>query len=215
MLAESLLPSSPGFELGEVTVDTDLISLTAHSIWPMAICPICHEPSSRVHSHYWRRAADLSCAERQLQIHIWVRRFFCDNDLCKRKTFAEQFPDVVVRHARRTNRLVAILQEIGLKIGGEPAAQVLTRMAMPASGDTVLRFVRLASESASGSFGMNEAISAIGLGVDGSGVAYKHPIPLKYVGAVDRVGDERTVCRPIQKGSVPDSSPSPHLPARR
>ena len=54
--------------------------------------------------------------------------------------------------------------------------------------------------SASGPFGMNKAISAVALIVDGPGVAYKRPIHLKHGGVVDCVGDERTVCRPIQTG---------------
>jgi transposase len=146
MFAESLLHASPGFEIDGMTADAEAIILTGHSVRPVAICPICRKASSRVHSRYCRRVADLPWAEKRLQICLRVRRFFCDNDLCKRKTFAEQFPAMVARYARRTNRLAAIQQEIGLAIGGEPAARILTRIAMPASGDTVLRLVRRSQE---------------------------------------------------------------------
>jgi transposase len=62
--------------------------------------------------------------------------------MCERKTFAEQFPDIIAPYARRTNRLVAKQRQTGLELGGETGARVLTEMAMPISGDTVLRLVR-------------------------------------------------------------------------
>jgi transposase len=142
MLIELLLPSDGNLELHEVTVEDDVITLTASSRWPVAMCPDCHQPSSREHSRYWRAPADLPCVGRQMRLDLFVRRFFCDNPLCDRKTFAERFPDLVAPYARRTNRLSIKQQRIGLALGGEPGADTLTEMAMPVSGDTVLRLIR-------------------------------------------------------------------------
>ena len=81
--------------------------------------PACHQLSSREHSDSWRTIADLACAERQMRLYLFVRRFFCDNPLGERKTFAEQFRNVVAPYARRTNRLAARQRRVGLTIGGE------------------------------------------------------------------------------------------------
>jgi hypothetical protein len=51
-----------------------------------------------------------------------VRRFFCDNGECARKTFAEQVPDLTVRYGRRTTLLTEMLRRIALALGGRPGA---------------------------------------------------------------------------------------------
>lgn len=141
MLAKLLLPNTDHLDLNEVTFSDGITTVAASSSRSSVTCPDCHQPSSREHSHYWRKPVDLPCAERQMRLCLLVRRFFCDNAMCERKTFAEQFPDVVVPYARRTNRLVAKQRQTGLELGGEAGARVLTEMAMPISGDTVLRLV--------------------------------------------------------------------------
>jgi transposase len=45
-------------------------------------------------------------------------------------------------HARRTTRLAEAQGQVGAALGGEAAARLLNRLAMPASPDTVLRLVR-------------------------------------------------------------------------
>lgn len=144
MLAQLLLPDTDHLDLNQVTFADGIITVAASSSRPGATCPDCHRPSSREHSHYWRRPVDLPCAERQMRLCLLVRRFFCDNPMCERKTFAEQFPGIVVPYARRTNRLAAKQRQTGLELGGEAGARMLTEMAMPISGDTVLRLLRKA-----------------------------------------------------------------------
>lgn len=145
MLAQLLLPDTTRLDLKKVTISNHIIIVTAQSSQPDAVCPDCHQRSSREHSRYWRKPADLPCAERQVQLSLLVRRFFCDNATCERKTFAEPFPDLVARYARRTHRLKTQQRQIGLKLGGQVGAQVLTDMSMPVSGDTLLRLVRTIS----------------------------------------------------------------------
>ncbi len=79
---------------------------------------------------------------------LLVHRFFCDNALCKRKTFAQRFPELVIPYAWRTNRLAVRQCQAGLKHGGEAAACTLTDLAMPVSADTVLRLIRAKSVQA-------------------------------------------------------------------
>ena len=44
----------------------------------------------RVHSRYRRRLADAPIAARVVVLGLRVRRFFCDNPACARRTFVEQ-----------------------------------------------------------------------------------------------------------------------------
>jgi hypothetical protein len=71
-----------------------------------------------------------------------VRRFFCDDDDCPRRTFAERLLDLVSVHARRTVRLTTSLRAIGFAAGGEAGARLAVRLRMPTSGDTLLRILR-------------------------------------------------------------------------
>jgi transposase len=65
-----------------------------------AACPACGAVSRRVHSRYERRLSDTPVAGQQTMIELQVRRFFCGNDACGRKTFAEQVPGLTVRYGR-------------------------------------------------------------------------------------------------------------------
>jgi transposase len=142
MLAEILLPDPINLELTEVTIEGNTIVVTVEALQPIATCPDCHFASQRVHSRYQRTVSDLPCVGRNTVLHLVVRRFFCDNEICKRKTFVEQFPDILDPFARRTKRLIATQHQVGLTLGGEAGARVLETIVMPTSSDTVLRLVR-------------------------------------------------------------------------
>ncbi|BAR63326.1 transposase (plasmid) [Bradyrhizobium diazoefficiens] len=53
-------------------------------------------------------------------------------------------PGTVRPKARRTSRLVERQLSIDLAVGGEPGARLSCKLAMPASGDTLLRMIRAA-----------------------------------------------------------------------
>jgi transposase len=148
MLTKALVPCSSVFKLEDVAVEDSLVKLTIHCLRSSATCPKCDQSSERVHSRYWRTVADLPCSEHRVQLHLMVRRFFCDNCSCARRTFAERFPSIVSSHARRTNRLAAKQRQVGLVLGGEYGARVLRQVGMPISGDTVLRLIRSGCQTA-------------------------------------------------------------------
>ena len=74
-------------------------------------------------------------------MQVRVRRFRCTNLECRRRIFAERL-DIAQPKARRTLRLREIQQQIGFAVGGEPGSRLAGRLAMPVSGDTLLRLVR-------------------------------------------------------------------------
>jgi transposase len=95
-----------------------------------------------VHSRYRRRPADLPLLGSQVRVGLRVRRFYCRNAACARRTFAERLPELVAPRARRTRRLAEAQGRVGAALGGEASSRLLSRLAMPASAATVLRSVR-------------------------------------------------------------------------
>ncbi len=142
MLSQALQLGSTGFRLDDITFEGQMITLTVSSVQRKAACPECQHPAERVHSQYWRTAADLPLGGLVVRLHLLVHRYFCDNRACKRRTFAERFPAFLAVYARRTLRLAAQQHQVGLSLGGQGAAKLLGCLAMPTSADTVLRLVK-------------------------------------------------------------------------
>src|SRR5690349_1968321 len=107
-----------------------------------ASCPDCHTASHAVHSRYHRHPADLPSLGHAVRLDLRVRRFYCRNPACPRRTFAEPAPDLLAPWARRTRRLATAQGQVGVTCGGEAGARLLRRLGMPASAATVLRRVR-------------------------------------------------------------------------
>ncbi|WP_420719402.1 transposase family protein [Streptomyces sp. RTd22] len=66
------------------------LRITARCTTLRTRCPECGTSSGRVHSRYVRRLADAAIGGQMTAIDLEVRRFFCDNGGCGKKTFAEQ-----------------------------------------------------------------------------------------------------------------------------
>ncbi|MBT2452990.1 transposase [Streptomyces sp. ISL-43] len=65
-----------------------------------------------MHSHYERRLADTPVGDQPVAIELTMRRLYCDNALCGRRTFVEQVAGVTFRYGRRTpasRRVMAVV----------------------------------------------------------------------------------------------------------
>jgi transposase len=120
---------------------TDLM-LTMSATASEAYCPICQVPSTRIHSRYQRTLFDLPLACHCVLIRLQVRRFFCRVTDCPRRIFTERLPALAAPYAHRTVRMVTILRQIGLALGGQAGARLATNLRLIASHDTILRFLR-------------------------------------------------------------------------
>src|SRR5690242_4697131 len=138
------LPNS-SLEIDQLSVTEEGITLVASCTTESASCPTCHSSSSRIHSHYQRTLKDLPVSGLAVQWKLNVRRFFCENASCARKTFAEAIPEVAARSARKTVRLIELLRQLGFALGGEAGAQIATVLNIVCSADTFLRLVRKTS----------------------------------------------------------------------
>ncbi|WP_306371932.1 ISL3 family transposase [Nocardia sp. CC216A] len=107
-----------------------------------AACSGCGALSRRVHSRYGRRLSDAAITGREVVIRLRVRRLFCDNSDCGRRTFAEQVPMLAARYARRTAVLQRLLCAVALALGGRPGARMTRHLAATVSRMTLLRQIR-------------------------------------------------------------------------
>ena len=114
------------------------LTLNLTSTQTRAVCPICGQPSHRVHSRYERTLADLPCVALSLTLIVQVCKFFCSNPDCRRRIFTERLPEVAAPWARKTNRFVQRLQSIGLALGGAAGARLSDRLGIAICGSTLL-----------------------------------------------------------------------------
>jgi transposase len=140
------LPAHVRVEQIEITPAGVILSLAVET--SEAACPLCQQTSQRVHSRYTRTLQDLSCVGKALRLLVVVRRFFCTNQGCARKIFAERLPELTSLYARRTTRCHETLTELGFALGGKAAAARSAQLALPCSRMTILRMLRHTSEAA-------------------------------------------------------------------
>jgi len=147
MLSLSLLFELPGMSLDQLEVEAQIITIQTHVEAAEAACPICHTLAQRVHSHYTRTLHDVPCGTKALRLVVQVRRFFCDQEACPRKIFAERLSALTQVSAQTTTRFVRGLAEIGFALGGRAAARLGAVLGWRQSRSTILRTLRHLPES--------------------------------------------------------------------
>lgn len=137
----------PGFQLlrlehEEIDTDGHHITVNVSSIQTSVQCPVCENPTTRIHSRYERTLADLPCVNYSLTLVLQVCKFFCDNTDCIRRIFTERIPAVTASWARKTSRLSQKLQAIGLALGGAAGASLCGKIGIRACGSTLLNHLK-------------------------------------------------------------------------
>jgi len=134
-------------QLSPVVVDDTcrfdgVVTIAAHPRAPGARCGRCGRVSTRVHSSYRRRLANLPVPGQPAVVWLRVRRFFCDQDDCSTCTFVEQVPGLTQRHAQRSAGMQDALVAIALALTGRAGSRLATALGMPVSRSTLLRRIR-------------------------------------------------------------------------
>jgi hypothetical protein len=80
----SLLRLPAGLQVRSFDLVDSLLSIHVASIASESACPCCQCQTSRIHSQYTRKVADLACGGQQVQLVLHVRKFFCTNSECAR-----------------------------------------------------------------------------------------------------------------------------------
>jgi len=142
MLEEIILSKHWQIQLASFEFTQNQLVLYTYSNNPQVACSNCTFPATRVHSRYTRFLSDLPLTDIPVQIRLGLRRFFCQNSACPKRTFAEQLPSFAGRRARRTNRQAELLRNQAFALGGEPGSREVCKLGVKVSGDTLLRVIR-------------------------------------------------------------------------
>ena len=118
-----------------------MVIVRLHTTSPTAPCPRCGTAGSRIHSRYQRTIADVSFGGRGLVLNVLVRKWLCPDASCSQRIFAEQFPGLAQRYARMTDRLVEVLQSLGVTTNGADAARIASKLGLSTTAKTIIRRV--------------------------------------------------------------------------
>ncbi len=148
MSFSSLLGLPAGLQVLSFDLVNNVLVIQVASTASESACPVCQSHTSRMHSHYSRKAADLACGDHQVQLILDVRKFFCTNRDCPRKIFAERLTAFLEPWARLTTRLGQQIEAIGLASCGRLGARLSSRLRIETSRTNILRRVmKLATET--------------------------------------------------------------------
>ena len=141
---QCLLPGFNLLRLEHEEIDTDLHHLTVNvsSTQTVAKCPLCANPTTRIHSRCERTLVDLPYVNYSLTLVMQVCKFFCDNSDCILWVFTERIPEVTKPWARKTERLGQRLQKIGLALGRTAGARLCRQIGIVACGSTLLNHLK-------------------------------------------------------------------------
>jgi transposase len=141
-----LMPHLSGLRVGGVVSHAKRVVIRAAVESERAPCSVCGVPARRVHSSYQRQLVDPAIAGREAMIELTVRRFFCDNTACGRKTFVEQVSGLTTRFGRRTTTAQRLVTAVAFALGGRAGSRLLDWLAIPAGRMTLIRAIRTAPE---------------------------------------------------------------------
>lgn len=74
-------------------------------------------------------------------LRVRVRRFFCDELFCGKRTFCERLPEIAA-HARKTGRLEGALLIVAFELGGRAGARLASELGLLVCRDVLVRRIR-------------------------------------------------------------------------
>src|ERR1700693_1500163 len=104
-ISSLFLPFPDGIVIASLCAEASNVIVHIACRLPKALCPLCGQPSERIHGAYVRTVADLPCSGRRVILKLSVRKFVCGTSTCPRKIFTERLSELVQYYARMTNRL--------------------------------------------------------------------------------------------------------------
>jgi len=141
MQTNFIIPDPSHLKLEKMTSDGENILIFSQSVSQSMPCPLCMQPSNRVHSRYCRMLSDLPWAGISAYLYLGVRRFFCDIGPCSRRIFTERLAQVAAPYSRQTNRLAQVIRSLAYEAGGKGGAKLAINLGIRISHDTLIRQV--------------------------------------------------------------------------
>lgn len=138
----AVLPDPRFLRLDQIVSQDDSVTIHLHSIRQNHFCPNCGSASSKRHSRYIRRLADLPLCGVRVRLLLRAAKLFCLNDDCPCRIFVEPLPNVAARYARRTVRAAELLRSLAFYLGGRAGAKLAHELKLSLGKDTLLRQLR-------------------------------------------------------------------------
>jgi transposase len=139
LLSEELRYAGHATEDGTITIYVE----PAHD---EACCPYCSTVSNKVHSRYMRKLQDLPVQGRKATIYLTNRKYFCRNEDCSHRTFAEQFSFYEPK-ATKTKRLHEEIKRISMTQSAVSAAKYLRGSVAQVSKSTICSLLKKSREN--------------------------------------------------------------------
>lgn len=117
-------------------LESEELVLELESVQKEAECPHCKEKSSRVHSRYLRKFADLPIKGHPTRVLLHCRKFFCDNPFCRYKTFTENFAFIRPMESK-TQRLISEILKVSGNNSSRKAKAILAEKGIKISKATI------------------------------------------------------------------------------
>src|SRR5262245_56362516 len=76
------LPLPDGMVIASIDAETSRVVVHIACCFSIAHCPLCGQPSERIHGNYVRTVADLPCGGRRVILKLSVRKFVCGTATC-------------------------------------------------------------------------------------------------------------------------------------
>ncbi|WP_075033119.1 transposase [Streptomyces mirabilis] len=121
---------SPGLNLKVrqlIAVDGQLV-VDAVGCGPPGKCPQYKQPATRVHSRYWRHLSALPVGGQRVLVRLHVRRFFCDQRHCLRRTFVEQVAGLTEPRRRSSTPPRSAMRAVAMELGGRPGQRLCAKL---------------------------------------------------------------------------------------
>ena len=93
------------------------------------------------HSYYSQKPQDLTWVGKEYRLVLSVRRFFCKEDSGPQKVFVERFGEVLPVYARKTGKMLRLIEILGFALGGKAGAWVAQQIGMEIGADTMVRIL--------------------------------------------------------------------------
>jgi transposase len=122
------------------------IELYVESGNSQAQCPYCGAISTKVHSTYLRKLQDLPMQGKKVIIYLTNRKFFCGNEQCGHRTFAERLA-FYEASATKTNRLQAEIMRIATTQSALAASKYLRQSVAQVGKSTICNMLKKMEQS--------------------------------------------------------------------
>ena len=122
-------------------IEDGIMRVHVRSTRKTAQCPYCGSVSKQVHSIYPRKFRDLPIQGMKVEIIISNRKFFCPNEECAHKTFAESY-ECLPRMARRSRQLTQAIVHTAINTSSITASKMLGEGTADVGKSTICRLLK-------------------------------------------------------------------------